>query len=237
MSTDTKRENFFEGEHARAYDQKNEKLAPIRDAILVLTNSACSHLSDDARILCIGVGTGEEVLYLARRHPGWNFTLVEPSRDMLDICRQKLEEQGIDERCEFQEGFLDSLPAAPAFDAATCLLVAHFILDRRERVGLYRQIADRLKSGGVLVNADLSADKRSPSYAYFLQRWQLVWLDAGHVADTGQAMERMMEEFERKVSLLPPAEVGELLAVAGFRQTAAPVFQFLLIHAWVSFRV
>ena len=49
-------------------------------------------------------------------------------------------------------------------------------------------------------------------------------------------MDRIMEEFDRKVALLPPAEVGELLAAAGFLETASSAFQFLLIHAWVSFK-
>jgi tRNA (cmo5U34)-methyltransferase len=155
---------------------------------------------------------------------------------MLDICREKMVRQGIAERCGFHEGYVDSLPETAAFDAATCLLVAHFILDRNERIHLYRQIADRLKPGGVLINSDLSADRGSPSYRYYLTLWQQVWLDSGHVADKDQAMDRMMEEFDRKVALLPPAEVGELLAAAGFLETASSAFQFLLIHAWVSFK-
>jgi tRNA (cmo5U34)-methyltransferase len=236
MSKGTQGEQPFEGEHAKAYDQRNDKLAPFRESILLLTQIACAHVPQDARILCVGVGTGEEVVYLARRNPGWRFMLVEPSRDMLDICRQKMEAQGLSERCDFHEGYLESLAEMPPFDAATCLLVAHFVLDRAERVRLYRQIADRLKPGGVLISADLSADKGSPSYRHMLTLWQRVWQHAGYPGDDEQALDRMMEQFERKVGLLPPAEVGELLAEAGFRETGSPVFQSLLIRAWVSFK-
>jgi hypothetical protein len=63
-----------------------------------------------------------------------------------------------------------------------------------------------------------------------------MWRHGGYAGNEQRAMERMMEEFERKVALVPPAEVGAMLAEAGFRETAAPVFQALLIHAWVSFK-
>lgn len=236
MSEQSQSQQPFEGEHARAYDQRNDRLAPFRESILLLTQIACAHVRQDAHILCVGVGTGEEVVYLAQRNPGWRFMLVEPSRDMLDICREKMEAQGLAERCDFHEGYLESLPEMPSFDAATCLLVAHFVLDRAERVGLYRQIADRLGPGGVLINADLSADKHNPSYRHMLTLWQRMWQHAGYTGDDEQALVRMQEQFERMVGLLPPAEVGEMLAEAGFRETGAPVFQSLLIRAWVALK-
>jgi tRNA (cmo5U34)-methyltransferase len=235
MSSETQAERPFEGEHAKAYDQRNDKLAPFRESILLLTQVACARARKRARILCVGVGTGEEVVYLARRNPGWRFMLVEPSRDMLDICRQKMEAQGFSLRCDFHEGYLESLTETPKFDAATCLLVAHFVLDKTERVRLYRQIADRLTPGGVLINADLSADKQNPSYRHMLTLWQRMWQHADYIGDDDQALDRMMEQFERKVALLPPSEVGDLLAEAGFRETASPVLQSLLIHTWVCF--
>jgi tRNA (cmo5U34)-methyltransferase len=155
---------------------------------------------------------------------------------MLEIGRPKMNGLGLAARCDFHEGYLSTLPETEPFDAATCLLVAHFVLDRTDRVALYLQIADRLKPGGVLINADLSADKGSASFRHTLRLWQETWRHGGYAGNEHHAMERMMEEFERKVALVPPAEVGAMLAEAGFRETAAPVFQALLIHAWVSFK-
>lgn len=86
-------------------------------------------------------GTGSELIYLAQRFPQWHFTAVEPSAPMLDVCRRRVEACGIASRCVFHEGYLDSLPGSGAFDAATSLLVSHFILERGARSNFFRAIA------------------------------------------------------------------------------------------------
>jgi tRNA (cmo5U34)-methyltransferase len=148
VSGETKAAAPFSGEHARSYDRKNAELAAFKDGLLLLAEIACKGAPADARVLCVGAGTGEEVVYLARRHPRWRFALVEPSHDMLEIGRQKMKELGLAERCVFHEGYLSTLPETEQFDAATCLLVAHFVLDRTDRIALYRQIALKVAATG-----------------------------------------------------------------------------------------
>jgi tRNA (cmo5U34)-methyltransferase len=131
-----------------------------------------SDLPADARILCIGVGTGKELIDLAQVFPQWRFTAVEPAAPMLDICRQRAEECGIAaSRCTFHEGFLDSLPESDSFDAATCILVSHFITQIEERRNLFRQIAARLRPGGYLVNADIASDMSASAHQSLFEIW------------------------------------------------------------------
>ena len=46
-------------------------------------------------------------------------------------------EAGIAERCEFHEGYLDSLPAGASYQAATSFLVSQFILDQTARSAFF----------------------------------------------------------------------------------------------------
>src|SRR5262249_52276156 len=141
-------------------------------------------LRADARILCAGAGTGPEMLYLGERFPGWRFVAVEPSAQMLDVCRRKAGERGIAARCEFHEGYLETLPPGEAFDVATSLLVSQFIVDRGARTGFFRGIADRLRPGGFLINADLSSDASPAAYQDLRDVWFRV-MQAGEVNSRG----------------------------------------------------
>ena len=138
----------FDQEFASSYDRRFAKLAPMHNALHLLIRMVLSELPNDARVLCVGVGTGSELIDLAQTFPQWKFTAVEPAAPMLDICRQKAEEYGIASRCTFHEGYLDSLPASDPFHAATCLLVSHFFIQQEERRNFFRQIAARLLPDG-----------------------------------------------------------------------------------------
>lgn len=222
----------FDQKCASGYDRQWSKLAPLREALHLLMGAVLSDLRADARILCVGVGTGPELIDLAERNPGWRFVAVEPSAPMLDVCRRKAEERGIAARCEFHEGYLESLPQQEAFDAATSLLVSQFILDREARSGFFRGIADRLRPGGFLVNADLSSDANPTAYERLLD----VWLRVMRSGDlTPQDIEKMRAAYDRDVALLPPETVSGILSAGGFE---APVqfFQTGLIHAWFARR-
>ena len=223
---------FFGKEQASGYDRQWAKLAPIRDALHLLLRIRLSELPDDAQVLCVGVGTGAELLYLAQAFPQWSFTLVEPSKPMLDICRQKAEEDDITSRCTFHEGYLDSLPLSLPFNAATCLLVSQFIMQPEERRAFFGQISNQLRPGGYLVSADLASGTSASAYENLFEVWLQMQRFNGIPEE---AIEKMRLVYGRNVAVSTPREIEALIASSGFD---APVlfFQAFLIHAWYARR-
>lgn len=222
----------FDQQVASNYDRQWAKLAPLRDALHLLIGAIFSDLPEDARVLCVGAGTGAEILYLAQRFPRWTFTAVEPSAPMLEVCRRNAQEHGLASRCVFHQGYLDSLPAAAPFDAATSLLVSQFVLEREPRVGFFRAIAQRLRPGGLLASADLASDLNSPVYPRLLD----VWLQVMKAADVPpERLERLREVYGRDVAVLPQADIAALLESGGFEHPTL-FFQGALIHAWYARR-
>jgi len=219
-------------QQAAGYDSQWAKTAPLRHCLHLLVDSLFAELPADARILCVGVGTGTELAHLAAQNPGWHFTAVEPAAAMLEVCRQRAEQAGFASRCDFHEGYLESLPATAAHDAATCFLVSQFILEAQARAAFFAEIAERLKPGGLLASSDLAADVDSAEYEVLLTAWMHMMAAAEVSPET---MARMRRAYARDVGVLAPERTAAIIAAGGFA-LPVPFFQAGLIHAWLAQR-
>jgi tRNA (cmo5U34)-methyltransferase len=76
-------------QNAADCDKRHAKFAPLFDALYLLVRQVLSELPANARILCVGVGTGTELVALAEAFPQWRFTAVEPSAPVLNACHQR----------------------------------------------------------------------------------------------------------------------------------------------------
>lgn len=217
---------------AAGYDSNQEKMAPILEALYFLLEPAWSDLPDEARMLCVGAGTGAELARLARRFPGWTFTAVEPSGAMLDVCRRRAEAEGFASRCHFHEGYLDALPDQALHDGATCFLVSHFILEQEVRAGFFRAISRRLKPDGVLASSDLASGSGSHAHEVLLGAWMRMMATADVPLE---ALEQMRAAYARDVAILPAEVVASLIRSGGFGEPVQ-FFQAGLLHAWLSRR-
>lgn len=198
---------MFTGTDALAYGAKIRARVPGYEAMHeVIAATLRAALPSEARLLVVGAGDGEDLLALARAAPSWTFTALDPEADMIALARERTERAGLAERISFHVGYTADLDDA-GFDAATAILVGHFLPDDGARAGLLADIAAKLKPGGVLACADLMADI-SQSGAY--RAWLLAaGLDLAMLA---KAEQRMAQEFH------PVSEprLAELLERAGF---------------------
>jgi tRNA (cmo5U34)-methyltransferase len=220
-------ESHFGTAQAPAYDERAAKFASIRDALNFLVRLILADLPSEARILCVGAGTGAELLDLAHAFPGWRFTAVEPSPAMLEICRNKADEAGIAARCEFHAGYLDSLPQAEPFDAATSILVSQFLTDPARRRDFFHQIARTLLPGGYLISADLASSLQPSAFESLFE----IWL-RGH-GQTPAMTNASQMGWGKEVAVSGPQEVESMIAGAGFEWPTL-FYQALFIHAWYA---
>ena len=219
-------------QQAAGYDTQWARMAPIRESLHFLLEPVFADLPGDAQLLCVGAGTGAEIAHLARRFPRWQFLALDPSGQMIEMCRARAAREGFADRCAFHVGLLDSLPQADTFDGATCFLVSQFLLDPAARTAFFASIARHLRPGGMLAWADLAWDTAAPDFPAMLRLWLRTMSGAGLDAD---AIERMRAAYARDVAILPPDRVAALVADAGFE---APLrfHQAGMIHGWCARR-
>jgi len=212
------------------YDRRNSALAPISDGLHFLMRLVLADLPVDARVLCVGVGTGAEILSLATGNPGWSFVGVDPSEEMLAVGRRRLEQAGVLDRCELLQGYAEDAPR-DGFDAAVSLLVAHFI-KREDRHRFYSAIHDRLRRGGRFVSAEISGDLNAPEFPEMLEDWKRVQSLMGATPESLVKLSDMMRDV---LGVLTPAETEALWEAGGFRKPI-PFFQAFMIRGWHAAR-
>jgi tRNA (cmo5U34)-methyltransferase len=219
---------WFEGEDvAEGYDGKWVKMRALNEGLHFCLRMVLSSLAADARVLVVGAGTGAELLALAAANPGWRFTVVEPARGMMKVCRRRAEEAGILSRCTFHEGYLETLPEGELHAAATSVLVSHFIMERADRVGFYREMARRVTQGGVLVNVDLTGALGTEEFTRLLEVWGAMYRNSGLSFD--------VKSFEGRVGVLPVEEVEGMMVEAGW-ELPVMFYQGLVIRGWFGGR-
>ncbi len=221
---------YFGREQAATYDKKTEELAAIKDALHLAAQVSFLDLPYDSRILCVGAGTGAEVLALAEKNPGWRFTALDPSEAMLEVCRDKLSRKGLLDRCDFHHGYIESLPPERRYHAATSILVSQFLTERAERIAFFRQIAGHLTDGGHLLTADLARPQEDRRSQALMDFWVKMQRYSGLIeAQARESTSRWGEDLD----FATPREIEEILKDGGF-PAPVQVFQILFIHAWTA---
>lgn len=210
-----------------------DKLAPMKQSLHLLMRLLLSGLAEDARVVCVGAGTGAELLMLASAFSGWRFTVVEPAEATLAICRQRAEQAGITPRCIFHCGTLDTLTPGEPFAAATAILVSHFLTEPESLAAFFTEIARRLCPDGIFINAAFASDMSTEAFESLLSVWTTMLAAAGLPPEQVTGFQRSLG---RGVSVLPPSELAACIAASGF---SSPVLfcQTLLIHAWCARRL
>lgn len=188
-----------------------------------------AQLPETTRLLCVGAGTGEEIARLAAAGAQWQFVGVDPSAQMLAVARDRLTRAGLMRRVELVQGEIDSMPSEPAFDAATLILVLHFLRENATRMALLSHIAARLKPGAPLLLASLYENGDS---ATVLAAWKSLQVLSGLPR---QAVEERMAPRLAESWPVSDAQLAELLAATGFGPPTR-YFQGLMMAGWVARR-
>lgn len=219
--------HLFNKAMAEAYDERNRKLAPIADAMHFLIRLVLRRLPARSRVLCVGVGTGAEMLSLAEAFPQWSFLGLDPSAEMLEVCAERLKKAGVSDRCGLVQGYVQDAPPGESFDAALAVLVGHFV-SRTERLRFYQNMVSRLRSGGYVVDTEISCDLDSPQFPSMLEDWEQVQKLMGANAASIATLPTQLREM---LTVLPPAEIEGLLRQSGVL-TPVRFFQAFMISGW-----
>lgn len=230
---DKEKKTPFDAERAPRYDSTIQAVMPGYQSLHALVKFLLADcLGEAAHLLIAGVGTGLEIEILGSANPGWRFTGFDPSEGMIDQAKARMDRTGLAQRAALVVGAIDDLDPAPAFDAATLLLVMHFLPDNGAKLAMLKGIAKRLKPGAPLVLADLHGASDTARHARLMKVWRHWQL--AHGLDP-EDVEKGFRFIAKNVHFVPETRLFALLHEAGF--TGIEHFhQAFLTGGWLAFR-
>lgn len=212
------KEMKFDAEIAKEYDRGVRRTLPTYDQMLRLSQVFLgNNLSEDASLLVIGGGGGNELKAFAPTNLGWNFTAVDPSKSMLEVAKLKAEQLGINHRVELIHGTIADVPVEARFDGGTCILVLHFITDVNEKQALLKKMRLHLKTGSPFVLVSKFGDINDPEFKELVNLWKNYWLDTTDMSE--EKVEDLMKGTFTNASI-SEEKIRELLTEAGFHRVA-----------------
>ena len=222
----------FNGEGSNEYDDTAPKIIPSYHLIYELTQHLLrDRLHKEANILVAGVGTGKEVIDYSQNNPHWCFTGFDPAEAMLSIATKKVAAASLEDKISLVQGFIDNVVEAD-FDAATSILVMHFLPDDGTKYNFLKGIFDKLKPGAIFVLVDLEGEVGSEEYSLLSAAWKNQQLF------TRGDNEKVSEEFiirEREVQFIPQKRIESLLEKVGFT-TIHKFFKAYLFGGYVAIK-
>lgn len=225
----------FNSKVALAYETNTRISVPTYDTLFAMVQSYYrAQLGDKAAsLLVVGVGGGNELSAWGPSNPNWTFTGVDPSEEMIMIAKDKAVQLGLESRVKFIQGTIDDLPLSDSgFDAASCILVLHFIDGVQEKLKLLGAIKNKLKPGAPFVLVSAYGNRYDEELHDRLNVWKSFWLDAGFESSQ---VDEMINKGIMKISFIPENQIIRLLAEAGFtkitRFYSAGLFAGWLCHA------
>jgi tRNA (cmo5U34)-methyltransferase len=161
------------------------------------------------RVLDLGAGTGLMSAAVAQAHPRARFELLDGSQEMLAEARERL---GDRVAAVHVRDMVDGLPQGP-FDAVISALAIHHLSDAGKR-SLFSEIHQRLRAGGVFVNAEQVLGPTPALAELYRELWERSCADLGaSEAEIAGARERRRHDRCADVE----SQLG-WLAEAGFAE-------------------
>lgn len=205
----------FNSKMALAYETNTRISIPTYDTLFAMIQSyyRAQFGEKAASLLVVGAGGGNELSAWGPSNSNWTFTGVDPSDEMLKIAKHKAVQLGLESRVRLIQGTIDDLPTTDSkFDAASCILVLHFIDDIQEKLKLLGNIKNHLKPGAPFVLVSAYGDRDSAELQDRINVWKSFFLDAGYEKSKMDERGKVI----MNISFIPENLIERLLAESGF---------------------
>lgn len=221
-----KKIEVFENDRATNYNQFVETWIPNYDYFMHQLPKLIVPITNN-NLLVAGCGTGNEIEKFVQSSNNWKITGINPSPQMLNLAKERFKNF---KNVNFVEGVVSDLDSENTFDAATLLLVLHFLKDDGEKLNILKNIADRMNFGASFVLLDITGTKK-----HIKKNLQILKAFLPSSLDENQIDSRI-ERIETKINYVSEERLNSLLLEAGFEEPLR-FFQSSIYSGYITKKV
>lgn len=214
---------LFENERATAYDSFVKNWIPNYGTFLNMLPYLFNDTRND-KLLAVGCGTGNEILVLKKNGYSGSIMGIDPSPEMIAQATDKLKEYS---DIVLKEVLVSQLTIDHQFNAATLILVLHFLKDDGEKLDLLRDISIRLEPKALLIMLDITGNEKEIKKNLEILR-KLLPEDMGQ-DEISKRMDRIYHELQH----VSEERIIELFIEAGFEEPTK-FFQSTVYMGWMA---
>ncbi|HDX9627157.1 TPA: class I SAM-dependent methyltransferase [Bacillus cereus] len=181
-------------------------------------------------LLVIGAGGGQEILSISKQNSNLSFTGVDPSESMLQLAKKRIKNEGIQNHVHLVHGTIHTLLPNQLFDAATCMLVLHFVPTIKEKKELINEISSYLKPGAPFFLSSINGIPHTSMFSAQLHAWR------NHMIQNQIPLkdwDRFENSFETEIFPISENNLLTIMEECGFTQITR-FFTSFLIDGYVA---
>lgn len=207
----------FDKKKTELYQHRLRISIPTYDNLLQIIESYFDFCftKDRNAIFVTGAGGGNEIKSWLPKHRNWHITGVDPSSEMLNYAYKEINKLEIQNQVQLINGTINECSYyEPAFDAASCLFVLHFLETVEEKQRMLNSIGKLLYVDAPFVLVTALGNVHDKEFETRLKIWESFWIANGYT-------DKRTNDISRKIldlSFIDEDTAFELLTKAGFHR-------------------
>jgi len=194
------------------YTRDMERMVPYYEKLLSSLPEFIADNLQPANILDMGCGNGNSTSVFIAKYPDANYTLVDVSTEMLNICKSRFANSNITYlKCFFKELIF---PPESVDIVTACFSFHH--LNSNEKKSIFQNIYGWLRPGGIFTSSDLMISKSNDDHPRLLEEWEAYARNKGCTDEEWKWMMDHYDTFDHPDNLILQEQ---WLKDAGFQKT------------------
>ena len=223
----------FDGDYGLQYQTTIRDSIPGYDVLHEIAIASVNNRAQEIRsVLVVGPGPGEKLISLLNAAPKAGFTVLEPSKQMMQSCKQFITQYSMSDRCNLKQLSLEEAIDGPLnhsqFDLVVCHNVLH-LFSEQQQISMLQKLLSVIAKPGALLLSGFSEPNDQEALGQLLRIGRQRLINRGVSQDKADSL---LATRNTSVFSMNPENISTSLRDLGFHKPLQ-LYQGLFAKLWL----